>query len=186
VGAGDLTPQVAEAEEAGSTVVAVGHDGRLIGLIAVRDDLRAEARVAVAQLRASGYGVVMLTGDNLRTARALAAAAGIQRVAAGLRPTDKADRIEALRASGPVAMVGDGINDAPALATADAGIAMGAMGSDVAIEAADVALMGDDLQALRAMFGHARRSRTIMREVIVIANGLRAGRPPVEAEWRAA
>ncbi len=220
VGAGDLDSRVAEAEEAGSTVVAVDHDGMLLGLVAVRDDLRAEARVAVARLRTSGYGVVMLTGDNPRTARALAAAAGIQRVEAGLRPTDKADRIEALRASGPVAMVGDGINDAPGLATADAGIAMGAMGSDIAIETADVALMGDDLRALPAMFDHARRSATIMRqnlflagailvvlipaaalgllglaavvlthelaEVIVIANGLRAGRRPADDRWTTA
>jgi cation-transporting ATPase G len=172
VGVGDFASHVAQAEEAGSTVVAVGYDGRLLGLIAVRDDLRAGARVAVAQLRASGYGVVMLTGDNPRTARAVAAAAGIQRVEAGLRPTDKADRIETLRASGPVAMVGDGINDAPALATADVGIAMGAMGSDIAIEAADVALMGDDLQALRPMFAHARRSGTIMRQNLFLAGAI--------------
>ncbi|KPH21738.1 HAD family hydrolase, partial [Rhodococcus sp. ADH] len=95
-----------------------------------------------AGLRRGGYTVAMLTGDNERTAQALAADVGIDDVHADLRPEDKARIVETLRANRPTAMVGDGVNDAPALATADLGIAMGAMGSDVAIETADVALMG--------------------------------------------
>ncbi|REO57816.1 HAD-IC family P-type ATPase, partial [Mycobacterium tuberculosis] len=95
-----------------------------------------------------GYQVTMLTGDNHATAAALAAQAGIEQVHAELRPEDKAHLVAQLRARQPTAMVGDGVNDAPALAAADLGIAMGAMGTDVAIETADVALMGQDLRHL--------------------------------------
>jgi cation-transporting ATPase G len=110
----------------------------------------------------------MLTGDNARTAAALAGQAGITDVHAELRPTDKATLIEQLREvhRGVVAMVGDGVNDAPALATADVGIAMGAMGSDVAIDTADVALMGTDLRHLPQALAHARRARVIMLQNI--------------------
>jgi cation-transporting ATPase G len=105
----------------------------------------------------------MLTGDNPRTAHALAAKAGIDAVYADLRPQDKADLISKLRpGKAGIAMVGDGINDAPALARADVGIAMGAMGTDVAIETADVALMGEDLRHLPQLLGHAHRARWIM------------------------
>jgi cation-transporting ATPase G len=154
--------------------------------------------------------VAMLTGDNRRAAATLGRQSGVDEVRAELLPEDKAHIIEALRARGHVAMVGDGINDAPALATAEVGIAMGAMGSDVAIEAADVALMGEDLNHLPDVLAHARRAGRIMRqnlalsglilvvlvpqaaagtlglaavvathelaEVLVIANGIRAGR----------
>lgn len=114
----------------------------------------------------------MLTGDNQRTAATIAAEAGIARVHAGLLPTQKASLVEELRRSGPTAMVGDGINDAPALATADVGIAMGAMGTDVAIETADVALMGDDLRHVPQAILHARRARTVMRQNLILSGSI--------------
>ncbi|MDD7940350.1 cation-translocating P-type ATPase [Actinomycetospora lutea] len=158
VAPGDLAARVAALEDAGATVVVLARDGVVLGALAVRDDLRAEAPAATASLRALGLRTVVLTGDNARTARALAGRAGIADVHAGLLPEDKASLV----AAGAVAMVGDGINDAPALATARVGVAMGAMGTDVALETADVALMGDDLRHLPQTFTHARRARRIM------------------------
>jgi len=136
-----------------------------------RDELRPEAPTTITALRDAGCTVVMLTGDNRRTAAALAGAAGITDVHAELHPQDKAALITELgrRNTGGVAMVGDGVNDAPALATADAGIAMGAMGADVAIEAADVALMGADLRHLPQALIHARRARGIMLQNIALS-----------------
>ncbi|MGQ0843431.1 MAG: heavy metal translocating P-type ATPase [Sporichthyaceae bacterium] len=208
--AGDLAADVARMQAAGSTAVLVESDGAVIGAIGVRDELRPEAAQVVARLRRDGYHVAMLTGDNHATAAALAKEVGIDAVHADLRPEDKAALVAELRAKRPTAMVGDGVNDAPALATADCGIAMGAMGTDVAIETADVALMGEDLRHLPQAFAHARRARSIMlqnvglslaivvglmplalfgvlglaavvlvhelAEVVVIANGVRAGR----------
>ncbi len=198
-------------QDEGCTVVLVERAGTLLGAIAVRDELRPEAAGVVASLRRLDIShVAMLTGDNRRAAATLGRQSGVDEVRAELLPEDKARIIEALRARGHVAMVGDGINDAPALATAEVGIAMGAMGSDVAIEAADVALMGEDLNHLPDVLAHARRAGRIMRqnlalsglilvvlvpqaaagtlglaavvathelaEVLVIANGIRAGR----------
>ncbi len=212
---GPLAPEVVRLQAVGATVVVVEHDGRLLGAIAVRDELRPEAQEAVAGLRDLGIcTVAMLTGDNPRTAVAVAAAAGIVEVHADLLPEDKVGVVEEMQRRQAVAMVGDGINDAPALATARVGIAMGAMGVDVAIETADVALMGEDLRRLPEALAHARRAVRILRqnlalsaaillllvptaaagvfglaavvavhelaEVLVIANGVRAGR------WRPA
>ena len=160
--AGALTDDIDRMQRAGATAVLIERDGTVIGAIAVRDELRPEAPTVVAGLRRDGYSVAMLTGDNARTAAALADQSGIDNVHADLRPEDKARIINTLRAHQPTAMVGDGVNDAPALATADLGIAMGAMGTDVAIETADVALMGEDLRHLPSALTHARRSRTIM------------------------
>jgi cation-transporting ATPase G len=209
--AGALAREATRLADAGATVVAVARDGAVLGVVAVRDELRAEAPAAVADLqRQRVRRIVMLTGDNTRTARALGEAAGIDDVRAELLPEDKAEAVRRLQRELPVAMVGDGINDAPALAVADVGIAMGAMGADVAIETADVALMGDDLRLLATALAHASRAATIMRqnlalsavilltlvplaalgaiglaaavavheiaEVLVIANGVRAGR----------
>ena len=207
---GPLTGDVTRMQQAGATAVLLEHGGEVIGAIAVRDELRPEAVDVVAQLRRDGYHLTMLTGDNRATAGALAADLGITDVHADLRPEDKAVLIHRMRARRPTAMVGDGVNDAPALAAADPGIAMGAMGSDVAIETADVALMGEDLRHLPLALRHARRARRIMlqnvglslaliialmplaltgvlglaavvlvhelAEVVVIANGVRAGR----------
>lgn len=169
---GTLADDVERMQVAGSTVVLVEDDGQVIGMIAIRDELRPEAAAAVGRLRSDGYSVAMLTGDNRATAEALAAAAGIVTVHAELHPEDKASLVKHLRHNGSIAMVGDGINDAPALAAADVGIAMGAMGSDVAIETADVALMGEDLRHLPQTFAHARRARRIMLQNVGGSLGL--------------
>src|SRR5690606_34251801 len=137
-----------EALEAdGKTVIVVGNERHVCGLIAVADTVRREAHEVVAQLHAAGVEhVIMLTGDNKVTAEAIAREVGIDEVHAELLPEDKLRKIEELVGKyGTVAMVGDGVNDAPALARASFGIAMGAIGSDAAIETADIALMTDDV-----------------------------------------
>ncbi len=144
------------------TVAVVEIDGVPAGVIGIRDELRPEAAEAVRDLAAAGFETVMLTGDNERTARALAAQAGIADVRAELLPADKASAIEAYGARRPTAMIGDGINDAPALAAADVGIAMGVTGSDAAIESASVAFTGTDLRLIPRAMLHARRGRAIM------------------------
>ncbi|WP_459191947.1 heavy metal translocating P-type ATPase [Halosimplex sp. J119] len=146
---GPVTEYVREREERGETVVHVIRDGDVIGAIAMRDELRETAPGVVAALRDAGIETMMLTGDNERTAAAVAAKVGIDEYRAELLPEDKQTVIEAYQADGHVvAMVGDGINDAPSLATADVGIAMGAAGTDTAIETADMALMADDLERI--------------------------------------
>ncbi|MCD2191524.1 heavy metal translocating P-type ATPase [Actinomycetospora soli] len=162
VQSGPLADDVDRLQSLGATVVLVERGGEVIGAVAVRDELRPEAPEAVRRLQALGIEVAVLTGDNQRTGAALARQAGIDVVHAELRPEDKADLLPRIAAGRRVAMVGDGVNDAPALATADVGIAMGAMGTDVAIETADVALMGEDLRHLPQTLAHARRTRQIM------------------------
>ncbi|WP_439647180.1 heavy metal translocating P-type ATPase [Cellulomonas triticagri] len=154
---------------AGMTVVVVEVDSRVEGVVGIRDELRPEAAKMVRMLRESGTDVVMLTGDNTRTARAIAARAGITDVRAEQLPRDKAAAVEALDAGRPTAMVGDGINDAPALATATVGIAMGATGSAAAVEAADVAFTGTDLRLIPGALLHARRGRALMTANIGLA-----------------
>ncbi|WP_328286519.1 heavy metal translocating P-type ATPase [Rhodococcus sp. JS3073] len=163
---GDFADDVAHLQGEGATVVLVERDTTVVAAIAVRDELRPEAPEAVHRLRGLGIDVAMLTGDNRRTAETLAAQAGISTVHAELLPEDKAALLPALAGGRRIAMVGDGVNDAPALATADIGIAMGAMGTDVAIETADVALMGEDLRHLPQVLAHARRARRIMLQNI--------------------
>ena len=181
ISAGELADTVTAMQRSGATAVLVEDDGAVIGAVAVRDDLRAEAAEVVARLRSGGYHVAMLTGDNERTAAALAAEAGITDVHSELRPEEKSTIIHRLRQDRPTAMVGDGVNDAPALATADVGIAMGAMGSDVAIETADVALMGEDLRHLPDTLTHARRARSIMLQNVGLSLGLIAILIPLAA-----
>lgn len=166
ISAGPLAAEVAELEAAGQTCVLVARDGVLAGAIGVRDELRPEAAEAVASLERQGIRVSMLTGDNSRTAHALAALAGITEVHAELRPEEKARLVGVARAERPTAMIGDGINDAPALAAASVGIAMGATGSDAAIESADVAFTGHDLRLIPQALAHARRGRRIMAQNI--------------------
>ena len=162
-------PVVERLQSAGATVILVERDGTVIAAIAVRDELRPEAAEAVGQLHALGIETAMLTGDNHLAATALAADAGIDVVHSDLLPENKASLLPSLARGRKIAMVGDGINDAPALATADIGIAMAAMGTDVAIETADVALMGEDLRHLPLLFAHARRTRRIMLQNIVLS-----------------
>lgn len=167
--AGGLGDRVALLEEQGMTVVIVHGGGVPVAAIGVRDELRPEVSEVVRTLADQGIGVTMLTGDNARTARALAAQAGIGDVRAELRPEDKAAAIGELSKAGSVAMIGDGINDAPALASADIGIAMGATGSDAAIESADVAFTGHDLRLIPRAFDHARRGRRIINQNIILS-----------------
>ena len=178
---GSLAGDVERLEAGGATVVVVERDARAVGIIAVRDEVRPETPEVIADLRRMGLHVAMLTGDNEGTARAVGAAAGIDDIHAALLPTDKADVIQRLRSHGPVVMVGDGINDAPALAAADVGIAMGAAGTDVAIEAADVAIMGDSLIHLDDLIHHARRTRKIMFQNLALSGVIIVGLIPVAA-----
>ncbi|WP_051038471.1 heavy metal translocating P-type ATPase [Gloeocapsa sp. PCC 7428] len=167
---GKLSQQL---EAQGKTVVWVARENQVLGIIAVADTVRSQAFQIVAHLKHLGVEqVVMLTGDNERTARNIAEDIGIDRVYAGLLPEDKVNVIRDLQKQyQTVAMVGDGINDAPALAQASVGIAMGAAGSDVALETADIVLMADRLDKLVAAIRLGRRSQSIVKQNIVFALG---------------
>lgn len=157
-----INAEIERLQEQGKTVVLVGTQTQVDGLFAIRDEPRPEARQAIGELHEMGLKVAMLTGDNARTARAIAAELGIDDVRADLKPDDKVAAVKALEQQyGPVAMSGDGINDAPALATATVGLAMGTAGTDAAIEAADVALMGDDTTKVAYALRLAQRSQRI-------------------------
>ncbi|WP_370325188.1 heavy metal translocating P-type ATPase [Euzebya sp.] len=164
-------PVAEELAAAGRTPMVVAVDGRVLGVLAVADAIRADAPAMVADLHRAGVErVVMLTGDAPLVAEAVGRATGVDEVHAGLLPEDKLAAVAELQAAGhTVAMVGDGVNDAPALATADIGVAMGAAGSAVAIETADIALMGDDLAKLPEAVSLARRTVGTMRQNIAIA-----------------
>ena len=153
---------------AGKTVVIVGTTDRLVGAVGIADEIRPEAEGAVANLRRLGVEqVVMLTGDNAGTARAVAEAVGIDAYRADLLPADKVAAVEELQADhGSVAMVGDGVNDAPALATATVGVAMGAAGTDTAIETANVALMGDEIPKLPYLYALSNEANDVIRQNI--------------------
>ncbi|MFO0840932.1 MAG: heavy metal translocating P-type ATPase [Gemmataceae bacterium] len=155
----------------GRTVVVVGNDQHVCGLIALADKPRAQAAEAVRAMKALGVGhVVMLTGDNEATAQAVAKETGIDEVRANLLPQDKLSELDKLiERYGSVAMVGDGVNDAPALARATVGVAMGAAGTDAAIETADVALMSDDLTRLPWLVRHSRRTMAVVRQNVVFS-----------------
>jgi len=159
----------------GKTVMTVGTDKALTGIIAVRDQVRPEAGAMIDRLRSMGIAVVMLTGDNAVTARIVAKDLGIDELRADLRPEDKIAAIEDLKEKyGSVAMIGDGINDAPALARATVGIAMGTIGTDAAIEAADVALMADDLAKVPEAIGFGKNAVKIGNQNIVFSLGVLA------------
>ncbi|MEO1959377.1 MAG: HAD-IC family P-type ATPase, partial [Paracoccus sp. (in: a-proteobacteria)] len=163
-------------EGAGSTLVAVGDEAGVTGVLELRDRIRPDAKGIVARLHAQGVKtIVMLTGDNERTARAVAAEVGIDEVRAELLPEDKVTAIEELVARHDmVAMIGDGVNDAPAMARANYAIAMGAVGSDAAIETADIALMTDDIGRVPWLIGHSRRTMGIIRQNIGISLATKA------------
>jgi len=155
----------------GRSVMVVGNDHHVCGMLAVADAVRPGAKEAIAALRRAGIErTVMLTGDNEITARTIAGELGIDEVRAELLPAEKLAAVEALaRELAPLAMVGDGVNDAPALARADLGIAMAAAGSDTAVETADIALMTSDLSRIAWLIGHSRRTLAIIRQNIAFA-----------------
>ena len=159
----EVLEQADRVADAGGTPILFARDGRLLGLIAVADTLKEESTAAIAELKKMGIHPVMLTGDHPRTAAAIAAAAGIPYVVAGAMPDRKAAVVERLKTLGKVIMVGDGINDAPALTAADMGIAIGA-GTDVAIDAADVVLMNSGLNGVPAAVRLSRKTLKNIRE----------------------
>ncbi|NPA31036.1 MAG: cadmium-translocating P-type ATPase [Chloroflexi bacterium] len=170
-----LQDRLAELEAQGHTAVLAyaPDEGRWLALIAVADSLRPGAREAVAELKALGTRVVMLTGDNERVAASIAAQVGVDDFVANLLPQDKVTAVEQLvQKYGPTAMVGDGVNDAPALAKATVGVAMGGAGTDVALETADVVLMGDDLKMLPYTIRLARKARRIITQNLIFALGM--------------
>ncbi len=155
----------------GKTVVLVGDATGAYGLLAIRDNIRPKAVQAIQALHAAGIEkVIMLTGDNQRTAHAIARELGIDEVHADLKPEDKAVKVRELAGRfGHVAMVGDGVNDAPALAEASVGVAMGAAGTDVALETADVALMADDLEKLAYAVRLAKRNQRVVSQNLALS-----------------
>lgn len=165
------TQDIVRLQEEGKTVVVVGDARRAWVLLAIRDNVRPNAAAAIRGLHKVGVRkVVMLSGDNERTAQAIAREVGIDEVHANLKPEDKVARVRELaQRHGHVAMVGDGVNDAPALAEATVGIAMGAAGTDVALETADVALMADDLEKLVYALQLAKRNQRIVRQNLVLS-----------------
>ncbi|MFQ5644975.1 MAG: heavy metal translocating P-type ATPase, partial [Thiogranum sp.] len=165
----DFETRLRELQSAGKTVVLLGSKMQIQGLIALQDTLRNDVQDIIAGLHAMNIRTVMLTGDNRRTAERVAARLGIDDVRADLKPEDKVNAVTALLEDGPVLMVGDGVNDAPALAAATCGVAMGAAGTDAAIEAADIALMADDLGKLEEALRLGRKARQVSLQNIVFA-----------------
>ena len=175
----ELTAEVARLEATGATVVAVATDGSVAGLVAAADRIKATSRTAIAELRALGLTPVLLTGDNEATARAVAAAVGIERVLAGVLPEDKAAEVARLQAAGEVvAMVGDGVNDAPALAKADLGLSIGT-GTDIAIEASDITLVSGDLRAAADAIRLSRRTLSTIKGNLFWAFGYNVAAIPL-------
>lgn len=166
--------RLADLEGQGKTVVMLMSQQAVLALFAVADTVKQTSLEAVTQLHALGVKTLMLTGDNEHTAATIAAQVGIDAFHGNQLPEDKLRAVEALTAQGTVGMVGDGINDAPALARADIGFAMGAMGTDTAIETADVALMDDDLRKIPAFIRLSRATRRILVQNIVLALGIKA------------
>ena len=162
-------------EEAGRTVSLLASDAGALALFAVADTIKPSSKQAVAELGAMGITPVMLTGDNQATAQAIAREAGITDVRGNLLPEDKLAAIKAMQATyGPTAMTGDGINDAPALAQADIGVAMGAAGTDIAMEAADVVIMNDDLRRIAETVRLSRKTHNLLWQNIALALGIKA------------
>ncbi|WP_435180870.1 heavy metal translocating P-type ATPase [Halorussus sp. AFM4] len=160
----DVVPRF---QREGKTVVLVGTEDELEGVIAIADEVRPDAKRTVARLREFGLETVMLTGDNEGTARAVAEEVGVDEFRAELLPEDKVAAVEELAdRHGSVAMVGDGVNDAPALAAATVGVAMGAAGTDTAIETADIALLGDDLSKVPYLYRLSRKANAVIRQNI--------------------
>ena len=170
-----LEAKLKELEEAGHTVTMLASAAGVLALFAVADTIKPSSREAVAALRALGITPVMLTGDNQATATAIAHQAGIAEARGNLLPEDKQGAIKSLQKElGPTAMTGDGINDAPALAQADIGVAMGAAGTDTAMEAADVVVMNDDLRRIAETVRLSRATHAVLWQNITLALGIKA------------
>lgn len=172
----DVHEQLEALSKSGKAVVVVGNDKHVCGFIALADTVRPEAKQAVADLRDAGIEhVVMLTGDNRGTAEAIARETGVDEIHSELLPGDKVTKVEELVGKyGTVAMIGDGVNDAPAMGRATVALAMGAVGTDAAIETADIALMSDDLSKLPWLVRHSRHALGIIRQNIVFALAVKA------------
>lgn len=170
----ELEQRIAALETAGKTVVMLVGAKAVHALFAVADTIKDSSRTAIAELHALGINTMMLTGDNPHTTQAIAAQAGIDRAQGNLLPDDKLREVELLAIKGKVGMVGDGINDAPALARADIGFAMGAAGTDTAIETADVALMDDNLGKIPTFVRLSRATAQVLMQNIVLALGIKA------------
>ncbi len=164
-----LQPSIAELEQAGRTVIAVSQDGQPLGVIALGDEVRPDAVEALAAMREDGLTAVMVTGDNASAARLVARRLGIDEVHAGVLPDGKADIVRELQAHGAkVVMVGDGINDAPALMQADVGVAMGG-GTDIAVESADIIVVRNDVTSIQTARQISRRSYRRTRQNVALA-----------------
>ena len=174
----DVAPLAAQAEALraqGAIVMHLAVDTKLAGILAVSDPVKATTAEALATLRKAGLRVVMATGDGLTTARAVGQRLGIDEVHGEVKPADKLKLVEKLQSEGRVvAMAGDGINDAPALARAEIGFAMAAAGTDTAIETADVALMDDDLRKIPAFIRLSRQTSSILKQNIALALVIKA------------
>jgi Zn2+/Cd2+-exporting ATPase len=174
---GHFPPKLREARERleseGKTVMLAQRSGSWLGLIALADQLRPEAKDIIARLKAQGVQVAMLTGDNPKVAQNIAKQLGVDRIHANLMPEDKVTALKQIESEvGPVAMVGDGVNDAPALATAAIGIAMGAAGTDVALETADLVLMGDRLELIPYAIALSKKARRVVWQNLAFAIGV--------------
>jgi Cd2+/Zn2+-exporting ATPase len=170
-----LEAELKRHEEAGRTVTLLASDKAVLALFAVADTIKESSQAAVAELRSLGVVPVMLTGDNTATARTIGAHAGIEDVRGNLLPEEKLDAVKAMQQRyGAAAMTGDGINDAPALAQADIGFAMGGAGTDTAMEAADVVIMNDDLRRIPETIRLSRRAHSVLWQNITLALGIKA------------
>lgn len=170
----DLEARLDELERQGKTVIMLIDDRQVLALFAVADTVKESSRAAISELHQLGVKTVMLTGDNPHTAEAIAQQVGIDQARGNQLPEDKLKAIEELGTKGAVGMVGDGINDAPALARASIGFAMGAMGTDTAIETADVALMDDDLRKIPAFVRLSQATHSVLVQNIALALGIKA------------
>jgi Cd2+/Zn2+-exporting ATPase len=166
----NVQEQIAKLENEGKTTILVGREGKLLGFLAIADALRPGARETIKIIRDAGIKTVMLTGDNERCAKAIAAQVGVDEYFAQLLPDAKVDVVKQLKEKyGSVAMVGDGVNDAPAMAVSNVGIAMGAAGTDVAIEAGDIVLMSDDLSKINYVRELSRKTVSIVKQNIAVS-----------------